>query len=81
MEVDFLNLPILTKFKLTEKNHVLAELCVNYFMDAKTDVVKFNAYLDRAYDITEKIDINAKYSFGFWDVAFNGIFIGANYFL
>lgn len=31
------------------------------------------------YDITEEIDVNAKYSLGFGAVAVNGFFVGAGY--
>lgn len=75
----FLNLPILAKYELAEKIHVLAGPCVNYFLDADEDEIKLNVDLGAAYDITEKIDINARYSLGFGDITFSGIFIGANY--
>ena len=52
---------------------------MNYFLDAKEDVIKLNVDLGAAYDITEKINLKAKYSLGFGDVTFSGIFIGANY--
>ena len=75
----FFELTNFSKIKLTEKIHVLAGPCVNYFLDAKEDVIKFNADLGTDYDITEKIDMKAKYSLDFSDVIFSGIFIGADY--
>lgn len=75
----FLNLPISAKYKLAEKIHVWAGPRVNYFLHAKEGAIKLNVDLGAAYDISKKIDINAKYSLGFGDVTFSGIFIRANY--
>ena len=75
----FLNVPILGKYMFAEKFHALAGPSINYFLDAKEDAFKLNVDFGASYDITEKIDVNARYSLGFGDVAVNGIFIGANY--
>jgi hypothetical protein len=38
-----------------------------------------NIDLGATYDITEEIDVNAKYSLGFGDLAVSGIFNDAGY--
>ncbi len=75
----FLNIPVLGKYMFADKFHALAGPSFNYFLDAQDDAFKVNIDFGAAYDITEKIDVNARYSLGFGDVAVNGIFVGVNY--
>jgi hypothetical protein len=76
---NFFSVPVLAKYSFTEKLSALAGPSLNYFSDAEEDKLKVNLDLGGAYDITEEIEVNAKYSLGFGDVAVNGIFIGAGY--
>ncbi len=75
----FLNIPVLAKYTFAEKFSALVGPSFNYFLDAEEDQFKVNVDLGATYDVTENIDVNAKYSLGFGDVAVNGIFIGAGY--
>ena len=76
---NFFSVPVLAKYTFAEKFSALVGPSFNYFSDAATDKLKINIDLGATYDVTEEIDINAKYSLGFGDVAVNGIFIGAGY--
>ena len=76
---NFFSVPVLAKYTFAEKFSALAGPSINYFSDAEEDKLKINLDLGATYDITEEIDVNAKYSFGFGDVAVSGIFIGAGY--
>lgn len=76
---NFFSVPVLARYTFAEKFSALAGPSFNYFSDAEEDKLKVNLDLGATYDITEEIDVNAKYSLGFGDVAVNGIFIGAGY--
>lgn len=76
---NFFSVPILAKYNVAEKFGLLAGPSLNYFSDMEEDKLKFNVDFGATYDITEEIDVNAKYSFGFGDVAVSGIFVGAGY--
>ncbi|MGC4039677.1 MAG: porin family protein [Flavobacterium sp.] len=76
---NFFSLPVLAKYTFAEKFSALAGPSFNYFSDAEEDKFKVNIDLGATYDITENIDINAKYSLGFGDVAVSGVFVGAGY--
>jgi len=76
---NFFSVPVLAKYTFAEKFSALAGPSFNYFTDAEEDKLKVNLDLGATYDITENIDVNAKYSLGFGDVAVNGIFVGAGY--
>ena len=78
-DFSFLSVPVLAKYTFAEKFSALVGPSFNYFLDAKEDKFKVNVDFGATYDVTENIDINAKYSLGFGDVAMNGIFIGAGY--
>lgn len=76
---NFFSVPVLAKYTFAEKFSALVGPSFNYFSDAEEDKLKVNIDLGATYDITEEIDLNAKYTLGFGDVAVNGIFIGAGY--
>ena len=76
---NFFSVPVLAKYTFAEKFSALVGPSFNYFSDAAEDKLKVNIDLGATYDITEEIEVNAKYSLGFGDVAVNGIFIGAGY--
>ncbi|MFB9088100.1 outer membrane beta-barrel protein [Flavobacterium paronense] len=76
---NFFSVPVLAKYTFAEKFSALVGPSFNYFSDATEDKLKVNIDLGATYDVTEEIDVNAKYSLGFGDVAVNGIFIGAGY--
>lgn len=76
---NFFSLPVLAKYSFAEKFSAMAGPSFNYFSDMEEDKFKVNLDFGAAYDITEEIEVNAKYSLGFGDVAVSGIFIGAGY--
>lgn len=78
-DLNFLSVPVLAKYSFAEKFHALAGPCFNYFMDVEEDEFKLNLDLGASYDVAESLDVNAKYSLGFGDVAVNGVFVGVGY--
>ena len=78
-DFNFLSVPLLAKYSFTEEFHAIAGPSLNYFLDAEEDQFKVNVDFGGSYDITDEIDLNAKYSLGFGDVSVNGFFIGAGY--
>lgn len=71
--------PVLAKYSFGEKFAAAAGPSFNYYSDFEEDKFKVNIDLGAMYDITEEIEINAKYSIGFGDVAVSGLFVGAAY--
>ena len=78
-DLNFVSVPILAKYSVAEKFGIIAGPSLNYFLDAEEDEFKVNVDFGAIYDITEEIDVNAKYSLGMGDVSVSGIFIGAGY--
>ncbi|RKS02108.1 outer membrane beta-barrel protein [Flavobacterium sp. 102] len=76
---NFFSLPLLAKYAVAEKIGLLAGPSLNYFSDFEEDKLKLNIDFGATYDITEEIDVNAKYSLGMGDVSVSGVFIGAGY--
>lgn len=78
-DLNFVSVPILAKYNVADKFGIIAGPSLNYFLDAEEDEFKLNVDFGAIYDITEEIDVNAKYSLGMGDVSVSGIFIGAGY--
>lgn len=78
-DFNFVSVPVLAKYNVAEKFGIIAGPSLNYFLDAEEDEFKVNVDFGAIYDITEEIDVNAKYSLGMGDVSVSGIFIGAGY--
>jgi len=78
-DLNFISVPVLAKYNVAEKFGIIAGPSLNYFLDAEEDEFKLNVDFGAIYDITEEIDVNAKYSLGMGDVSVSGIFIGAGY--
>ncbi|TDP60727.1 outer membrane beta-barrel protein [Flavobacterium dankookense] len=78
-DLNFISVPVLAKYNVAEKFGIIAGPSLNYFLDAEEDEFKVNVDFGAIYDITEEIDVNAKYSLGMGDVSVSGIFIGAGY--
>ncbi|MDO5980443.1 outer membrane beta-barrel protein [Flavivirga spongiicola] len=80
-EVDFLvvkdlneiQAPVLVKYNVAEEFSVLAGPNLGFLVDAPTGIKSFNFGLDfgAAYDIAEKININARYGLGLADLSEN----------
>lgn len=78
-DFNFLSAPLMAKYSFTEEFHAMAGPSLNYLLDAEEDQFKVNVDFGASYDVTDNIDVNAKYSLGMGDVALSGIFIGAGY--
>ncbi len=78
-DMNFVSVPVLAKYSIAESFSLVAGPSLNYFLDAEEDEFKVNVDFGAIYDITENLDVNAKYSLGMGDVSVSGIFIGAGY--
>ena len=78
-DFSFLNVPVLGKYTVAEKINLLAGPSFNYLLDAEEDKFKVNVDFGAGYDITENIDVTARYSLGFGDSKISGIFVGVGY--
>ena len=76
---NFLSVPVLAKYTFADKFSALVGPSFNYFMDAEEDEFKVNVDFGATYQVTENIDVNAKYSLGFGDVQVSGVFVGVGY--
>lgn len=76
---NFLSVPILARYEIAKGFGLMGGPSLNYFTDAEEDQLKFNVDLGANYEITEQIDVNAKYSLGFGDVSVSGLFVGVGY--
>lgn len=77
-ESNMLSVPLLVKYSFGSFS-VLAGPDLNYMLDAEEDEFKVNVDLGGSYDITENIDVEARYSIGMGDVSISGLFVGAGY--
>lgn len=78
-DFNMLSVPVLAKYTVAEKIHLLAGPNFNYLLDAEEDEFKVNVDFGGSYDITENIDAQARYSLGFGDVKVSGVFVGIGY--
>lgn len=78
-DFNFLSVPILAKYSISEEFGLLAGPSLNYYLDAEEDQFKVNVDFGASYDISEEFQVNAKYSLGMGDVSISGIFIGVGY--
>lgn len=79
-DLDFISLPILAKFSVADSFHLLAGPSLTYFLDAEDEEFQFNLDFGVSFDVTENLDLNAKYSYMLnkdWGV--DGLFIGVGY--
>ncbi|RZK11506.1 MAG: PorT family protein [Flavobacterium sp.] len=78
-DFSILNVPVLGKYSFAEKFNVMAGPSINYLLDAEEDEFKVNVDLGAGYDISEDLDVSARYSMGFGDVKVSGIYVGVGY--
>lgn len=79
-DLDFISLPILAKFSVADSFNLLAGPSLTYFLDAEDEEFQFNLDFGVSFDVTENLDLNAKYSYMLnkdWGV--DGLFIGVGY--
>lgn len=78
-DLNFLSVPVLAKYNVAEEFGILVGPSFNFLLDAQEDKFKLNIDLGAMYNITDDVDVSAKYSLGTGDVSLSGIFIGLGY--
>ncbi|MDA8768586.1 hypothetical protein N9M71_00415 [Winogradskyella sp.] len=78
-DFEFLNAPIYLKYDVDNNFHILAGPSMNYFFNFFNNKFKVRADISIAYDLTEDLDINLKYTIGFEEISPNILFIGLGY--
>lgn len=78
-DFNMIAVPVLGKYTVVEKINILAGPSFNYLLDAEEDEFKVNVDFGGSYDITENIDVAARYSLGFGDSKISGVFVGVGY--
>jgi hypothetical protein len=76
---NMINVPIMLEYSIVDKFGITAGPSLNYLLDAEEDEFKANFDLGAFYDITEDLEVGAKYSLGFGDVSLSGFFAGVGY--
>lgn len=75
----FLNAPIYMKYNIGERLHILVGPSLNYFFDFFSNKFKVRADLGFAYNLSNSLDLNMKYTLGFEELSPNMVFIGLGY--
>jgi len=78
-DFEFLNAPIYLKYDVDYNFHILAGPSLNYFFNFFNNKFKVRADVSVAYDVSDTIDINLKYTIGFEEISPNVLFIGLGY--
>lgn len=78
-DFEFLNLPIYLKYDVDSNFHILAGPSMNYFFNFFNNKFRVRADVSIAYDITDDLDINLKYTIGFEEISPNILFVGLGY--
>jgi len=78
-DFEFLNAPIYLKYDVDYNFHILAGPSLNYFFNFFNNKFKVRADVSIAYDVSDTIDINLKYTIGFEEISPNVLFIGLGY--
>ena len=75
-EFQFINVPIYAKYYVADNVSLLVGPSMNYFFDFLTNKFKVRADISAAYDVSEIIDVNLKYSLGLEELSPNVLFLG-----
>ncbi len=75
-DFEFLNAPIYLKYDVDNNFHLLAGPSLNYFFNFFADKFRVRGDVSLAYDITDDLDINLKYTIGFEEISPNIVFVG-----
>ena len=78
-DFEFVNAPIYLKYDIDYNIHILAGPSLNYFPNFFIDKFRVRADVSFAFDLTENLDISAKYTIGFEEISPNVLFIGIGY--
>lgn len=78
-DFEFLNAPIYLKYDVDNNFHLLAGPSLNYFFNFFNNKFRVRADVSIAYDISDDLDINLKYTIGFEEISPNILFIGLGY--
>ncbi|MBS3992259.1 MAG: outer membrane beta-barrel protein [Bacteroidetes bacterium] len=76
---DFLSIPVLAKIPFGDKFYGLAGPSLNYFFDDMDEDFKINLDAGLQYDLSQSVDLSARYSFGLGDIDVNGFFVGIGF--
>ncbi|TYA71842.1 outer membrane beta-barrel protein [Seonamhaeicola marinus] len=65
-DLEQIQVPILAKYEVIDKINVLAGPNIGYLIDAPTGVksINFSGDVGAAYELTENLNVNARYNFG-----------------
>ena len=72
----FLNAPIYASYEVAQNFKLLVGPSLNYFFDFFNNKFKVRGDISAAYNITERLDLHAKYTLGFEEISPNGLFFG-----
>lgn len=78
-DFNMISAPILARFTVAERFHLMAGPELNYLIDAEDNQLKVNFTAGAQYDITDEINVSGRYSAGFGDVKISGFFLGLGY--
>ena len=78
-DFEFLNAPIYLKYDVDNNFHLLAGPSLNYFPNFFNDKFRVRGDVSLAYDFSEDLDINLKYTIGFEEISPNILFLGLGY--
>lgn len=78
-DFEFLNAPLYLKFDVDYNFSILAGPSLNYFFNFFNDKFKVRGDVNLAYNISDDMDINLKYTIGFEEISPNVLFLGLGY--
>ena len=78
-DFEFLNAPFYLKYDIDNNFHILAGPSLNYFFNFFNNKFKVRADISLAYDLSDDLDVNLKYTIGFEEISPNILFIGLGY--
>ena len=78
-DFEFLNAPIYLKYDVDYNFHILAGPSLNYFFNFFNNKFRVRGDISLAYDLSNDLDINLKYTIGFEEISPNILFIGLGY--
>ena len=78
-ELQFINAPIYAEYYVADNFSLLVGPSLNYFFDIFINKFKVRGDISAAYHISEKLELNLKYSLGFEELSPNVLFLGLGF--
>jgi hypothetical protein len=78
-DFEFLNAPLYAKFNVDYNFSILAGPSLNYFFNFFNNKFKVRGDVNLAYNLSDDLDINLKYTIGFEEISPNVLFLGIGY--